>query len=172
MGSVQARLGDFEDVLLYSEVEPRGLATAAVESLSGYVVRVANAYAVPAGVLFARALDAVSSRVDLRARQPRRDLVTGSAETEARAVQAMAALTGRDGLDRSRRARTAVCGRTHPLALPHRPMVSARQAPLVSGVLVRRRRRPLRAQAVVVGAGGGVPDASVRALHALRGVWA
>ena len=37
-------------------VEPLGVETCAVEGLTGYVVRVANAFAIPPKVLFAHAL--------------------------------------------------------------------------------------------------------------------
>ena len=116
-------------------VEPFGLETAAVESLTGYVVRVGNAFAVPPRVLFAHALEsaftdyspgtAFSGRTRTYARTANGAghaaertarairLLTGSSETERLSSLGVARMFGfgERGLLASRRRWCAECWR-------------------------------------------------------------
>ena len=86
-------------------VEPFGLETAAVESLTGYVVRVGNAFAVPPKVLFAHALEsaftdyspgtAFSGRTRMYART-----ANGAGHAAERTAQANRLLTGSSETER------------------------------------------------------------------------
>ena len=73
---------------------PLGLGSDAVESLTGYAVRLANLQAVPAGVLVKRALDCVSPSDRRNVVYTRAGNMNGAGESAARTAEAFSRLTG------------------------------------------------------------------------------
>ena len=73
---------------------PLGLGSDAVESLTGYAVRLANLQAVPAGVLVKRGLDRVSPSDRRNVVYTRAGNMNGAGESATRTAEAFARLTG------------------------------------------------------------------------------
>ena len=73
---------------------PLGLGSGAVESLTGYAVRLANLQAVPAGVLVKRALDRVSLSDRRNVVYTRAGNMNGAGESATRTAEAFTRLTG------------------------------------------------------------------------------
>ena len=100
MGAVSVQGAEAPLRVPYSNVPPIGLETASVESLCGYVDRLAAAYAVPASVLAKRAIDSVvPSRIHTVVNNTVGRL-NGSGEVVGHLSQGIGSLTGPSELHR------------------------------------------------------------------------
>ena len=100
MGAVSVQSAEATLSAPYSNVPPIGLETASVESLSGYVVRLAAAYAVPASVLAKRAIDSVVASGTHTVVNTTVGRLNGSGEVVGHLSQGVGLLTGRSELHR------------------------------------------------------------------------
>ena len=87
--------------LLYAGVRPLGLGTCDVESFTGYLVRLGNAFAVPASILLTRALDEVLNPERRHVHYRRTGGLNGASEAVLHAANGLSILTG-DGGDARR----------------------------------------------------------------------